>query len=178
MALITRVTRLFRADLHEVLDRLEEPDVLLRQAVREMEEELAHDEHRMRQLDQELAGLGARRAALEQSLSGIARELDVCFAADNAVLARAALRRRLEGERVLEVLARRGEGLAGERDALAARLAENRRHLDAMRQKVELFAAEDTAYRDNTGAGGAEVMVRDEDVEIAFLAEQQRRAGP
>ena len=41
MALITRVSRLFQADFHAVLDRIEEPEVLLRQAVREMEEELA-----------------------------------------------------------------------------------------------------------------------------------------
>ena len=43
MALITRVSRLFQADLHAVLDRIEEPEVLLKQAVREMEEELARD---------------------------------------------------------------------------------------------------------------------------------------
>ena len=34
MAIVTRLTRLFRADAHAVLDRLEEPEVLLRQAVR------------------------------------------------------------------------------------------------------------------------------------------------
>ena len=34
MPLINRVSRLFRADLHAVLDRIEEPDVLLRQAAR------------------------------------------------------------------------------------------------------------------------------------------------
>ena len=38
MALMTRVARLFRADLHAVLDRIEEPEVLLRQALREMED--------------------------------------------------------------------------------------------------------------------------------------------
>ena len=46
MALITRVSRLFQADFHAVLDRIEDPEALLRQAVREMEEELAHDEQR------------------------------------------------------------------------------------------------------------------------------------
>ena len=48
MALINRMTRLFTADLHAVLDRLEEPDVLLKHAIREMEDELALREHRMR----------------------------------------------------------------------------------------------------------------------------------
>ena len=44
MALITRISRLFQADLHAVLDRIEEPDLLLRQAVREMQDDLARDE--------------------------------------------------------------------------------------------------------------------------------------
>ncbi|MGH8588771.1 MAG: PspA/IM30 family protein, partial [Gammaproteobacteria bacterium] len=48
MALITRVSRLFRSDLHAVLDRIEEPEVLLRQAIREMEAELSSDEQRIR----------------------------------------------------------------------------------------------------------------------------------
>ena len=46
MALINRMSRLFTADVHAVLDRIEEPDVLLKHAVREMEEELARNEQR------------------------------------------------------------------------------------------------------------------------------------
>ncbi|OOZ38928.1 hypothetical protein BOW53_13550 [Solemya pervernicosa gill symbiont] len=53
MALINRVTRLFRADMHAVLDRIEEPEVLLRQSIREMEEALADDEQQLRQLIEE-----------------------------------------------------------------------------------------------------------------------------
>ena len=53
MTLINRVSRLFRADLHAVLDRVEEPDLLLHQAVREMEDDLAADRRR-------LAGLAAQ----------------------------------------------------------------------------------------------------------------------
>ena len=41
MALINRVARLFKADFHAVLDQIEEPELLLKQAVREMEDELA-----------------------------------------------------------------------------------------------------------------------------------------
>ena len=40
MALISRVSRLFTADVHAVLDRIEEPEVLLKQAIREMEDEV------------------------------------------------------------------------------------------------------------------------------------------
>ena len=66
MALITRVSRLFRADLHAVLDRIEEPDVLLRQAVREMEEALARDEQRLKALNYERVQLLSRESEIEQ----------------------------------------------------------------------------------------------------------------
>ena len=68
MALITRLSRLMRADLHAVLDRVEEPEVLLRQALREMQEELARDQQRQRLLGRERDQLDARAAELEQAL--------------------------------------------------------------------------------------------------------------
>jgi len=178
MALITRVTRLFRADMHAVLDRLEEPDVLLRQAVREMEEELARDERQLRALDAELGQAGARHAQLDASLARLAGELDVCFAADNGLLARALIRRRLEAQRMAQVLSARAEQLGAERAALCERVDANRRRLEDMRQKAELFAAEEDSAREGGASSGAEFTVRDEDVEVAFLAEQQRRARP
>ena len=57
MALVNRISRLFSADFHAVLDRIEEPDLLLRQAIREMEEELAKSEQRIRCLERDQADL-------------------------------------------------------------------------------------------------------------------------
>ena len=96
MALITRVSRLFRADLHAVLDRIEEPDILLKQALREMEEALARDEQRVKLLTHEQAQLSSRAQEVEQSLSDIEEELDVCFDSGKDELARALVRRKLE----------------------------------------------------------------------------------
>ena len=68
MALVNRVTRLFKADFHAVLDRIEEPDVLLRQAIREMQDDLAGDEQQLRSLKVEARQLEQREADLQQSL--------------------------------------------------------------------------------------------------------------
>ena len=38
MALINRVSRLFKADFNAVLDQIEEPEQLLKQAIRDMED--------------------------------------------------------------------------------------------------------------------------------------------
>ncbi len=72
MALIHRISRLLTADVHAVLDRIEEPAALLRQALREMEEELVHGERRIKRIEHDRAGAAGRRAKLE----GTVRDLD------------------------------------------------------------------------------------------------------
>ena len=57
MALVTRLSRLFQADVHAVLDRIEEPDLQLRQAVREMQLSLDQDRQRLKLLRHEYSQL-------------------------------------------------------------------------------------------------------------------------
>lgn len=175
MALITRVSRLFRADIHAVLDRIEEPDVLLRQAVREMEEALARDEQRINVLTREHEQLVSRHRDIQQSLEGLEAELDVCFDSGKEDLARALIRRRLEAQRYTRFLARRHETLGTTLAELRDRVRENRARLESMRQKAELLAEDDTpACHEETWAA-SDTSVRDADVEVAFLRERQKR---
>lgn len=175
MALITRVSRLFRADLHAVLDRIEEPDILLRQAVREMEDELAREEQRMKMLDHEHGQLLARQAELDQSLREIGDELDVCFDSGKDDLARALIRRRLEAQRFRKFLSRKRKTLEETLAELGERLRENRARLDGMRQKVEVLAEDERPGQSGDGWITPDITVRDEDVEVAFLREKQQR---
>lgn len=177
MALISRVTRLFRADFHAVLDRVEEPEILLRQSIREMEDELARDQQTYRQLEREHEQLAKRETEFQQLQASLADELDVCFAADKEELARSLMRRKLETERSSQLLVRRRETLAGQLDRLAQRLDENRSRYESMRQKAELFDRQDHETDAEDAWSGLDVRVRDEDVEVALLRERQRRAG-
>jgi phage shock protein A len=179
MALINRVTRLFRADLHAVLDRVEEPDILLRQAIREMEEDLTRDEQAYRRHEREHEQLAKKESELRQLHAALGEELDVCFAADKEDLARSLIRRRLETEGSLRLSGRRREALAAQRDELARRLAENRTRYESMRQKAELFDERQGENKPDSVDRwpGVDVRVRDEDVEVALLKERRRRAG-
>ena len=177
MALISRVTRLFRADFHAVLDRVEEPDILLRQAIREMEEDLARDQQAYKRHEHEREQLTRRESEFQRLARSLVEELDVCFAADKEDLARALMRRKLETERSLQLLVRRREALATRLSGLARRLEENRSRYESMRQKAELF---DQRNRDADALDAwsdIDVRVREEDVEVALLKERQRRAG-
>ena len=68
MALVTRLTRLFQADFHAVLDRIEEPDLQLRQAVREMQYALDHDQQRQQLLQHEAEQLNKTALTLGDRL--------------------------------------------------------------------------------------------------------------
>ncbi len=179
MALITRVSRLFRADVNAVLDRMEEPELLLKQAVREMEEELDRDEQRAKLLALELKQIAGRQNDLSQRLNETDEEMDLCFDTDNEALARVMLKRKLEAERFTKFLKRKQEELRVAADELKQRINENRSRLESMRQKAALFAVQDSG--DDSASSWTEpefthqFTVSDEDVELAFLRERQKR---
>lgn len=176
MALITRVSRLFRADLHAVLDHIEEPDLLLRQAVREMEEELVRNEQRIKLLRHEKERITSQVQDIDQSLAELEEELDICFASGKDDLARTLIRRKLESQRLRKHLGHKGEALHKTLDGLTAQLKEQRSQLEAMRQKAELLAVDDVSGVQEEQWHSPDFAVLDADVEVAFLREKQKRS--
>jgi len=171
MALINRMSRLFTADVHAVLDRIEEPDVLLKHAVREMEEELARGEQRARALAHEQDALGERQRKAEAALHELGLQLDICFESANEELARKIIRRRLETERLVRHAAERRAALAKELAAVSAAVDEQREQLDVTRQKAELLTA--TPAGDDFRNG--DFVVGEAEIEVALLRERQKR---
>ncbi len=175
MALITRVSRLFRADLHAVLDRIEEPEALLKQALREMEEELNRDEQRSKFLRHERGQLLARHAELEQKLADLEHELDICFANGKDDLARALIKRQLEAQRFCKALTTKCDSVQLALADVTQRVEDQRAQLEIMRQKAELFGDDSDGSTADTSWPPVDISVREEDVEVAFLREKQKR---
>jgi phage shock protein A len=178
MTLATRIARLFRADLNALLDRIEEPGALLSQALREMGEDLDRDAATLRNLQREAERLAARGEELRSALARLDEELDLCFAASQDSLAKALIKRKLELLRAEAALTRRRAALDAERGELEARVRENRARLDHVRQQAEALPE-----RPPPSPAPAEYIDRDspiraEEVEVAFLREQQRRSQP
>jgi phage shock protein A len=182
MALISRISRLFKADFHAVLDHVEEPHMLLKQAVREMEEELNAGEMRHREALVEREDLNARQEEMLQALSDIDEELDICFEDEKSELARELIKRKLQAQRVNKRVAARLE--AAQKALLEDKkiLAEHQAALESARQKAELFQerlphkACDSAFLDDMAWNPRALAVSDNDVEVAFLREKKRRA--
>jgi phage shock protein A len=173
MALINRMSRLFTADVHAVLDRIEEPDVLLKHAIREMDEELAGSEQRVRQLEHERDVVAERHVKIQASLAELKSQLDVCFANGNNELARKVVKRKLETEKLGQHVAERGSAIAKELAERRALVDEQRERLDVLRQKAEILAAAPSGGADEWGRAG--FAVSEDEVEVALLRERQAR---
>ncbi len=180
MAMINRVSRLFKADFHAVLDQIEEPELLLKQAIRDMEDELAATEQRIILCASDQQALLVRVTELEESVAEVNEQLDLCFDSGKDDLAKSLIRKKLETERVLKQFRSRhaaDDTYLGEQRSV---LDENRTALDGLRQKAELIAHRAPAhstvsnYNDISWAS-RELAVSDDEVEVAYLREKSQR---
>ena len=165
-------------ELHErfaVLDRMEEPEALLKQAVREMTENIANEERQGNLMHKEQEQLGERLKDIDQALAKTEDELDVCFASGKDDLARSLIKRKLETQLFSRNLTRKRDGLAKHIAELDQRIEENRSRLAAMQQKLELLTETTHNNHEDDYGLAADIHVRDDEVEVAFLREKQKR---
>ena len=182
MALINRVSRLFKADFHAVLDQIEEPELLLKQAIRDMEDDLAATEQRILLCAHDQEALLSRLTELEQSIAGFNEQLDLCFESGKDDLAKNLIRKKLESGRILKRLSARQ---ASDDKYLAEQrvlLDENRATLEGLRQKAELFAKRAPTHYDSPSEFddiawiARELAIADDEVEVAYLQEKSKRS--
>lgn len=174
MGIIQRMTRLFKADIHGILDLLEEPDAALRQAVRDMEEEVERKSRTVQTLLQREQQLESVHEEKCRTLAQIAEKIEAAFAADNEALARGFVRRKLELHQSLKQSDKKLGAIRLERTQLEKKLAEQKEHTEATRQKMQVFVetrgnAQGDIYAEAEG-------VSEDEVEIAFLQERTKRA--
>ena len=182
MALINRVSRLFKADFHAVLDHIEEPELLLRQAIRDMEDDLAARERQLKLCEHEQYSMNDRKRELESALEEIGEQLDLCFASEKDDLAKNLIRKKLEAERLLKRLS--SKYAANEKTLAEQRrsIDENQTTLEGLRQKAELVAqckpaqSDGRSDFDDVAWMAREMTVSDDEVEVAFLREKNIRS--
>jgi phage shock protein A len=177
MPILNRLAHLFRADAHAMLDQVEEPGLLLRQSIRDMEEALADGDARHAALGRRREANRLRDAEIADAQTRIAGELDLCLDADNESLARLLLRRRLEGERLQAHLGRECNQLNAAMQDLERELAGQRQQLLRVRQQAAAHAQARTDAPCAAPQWSAESFtVTDADVELALLRELRSRA--
>ncbi len=174
MTLMMRIARLFKADMHVLLDLLEEPEAVLKQAIRDMETEIEAGKSTLDERRQKEAGLRRTAGDLESSIAAYTEQIDIAFEAQNDDLARTLIRKKLEAENRLQTTTRVIDVLTAEAEAMQNQLHDQQAQLDAIVAQMPLCT--DAASRAEPPASGAAPLgVAEEDVEVAFLREKRKR---
>ena len=183
MALINRISRLFKADFHAVLDQIEEPEALLKQAIRDMEDDVVNTEQRIGLCAHDQDALTQRKGELEGAVTEYEAQLDLCFESDKDDLARNIIRKKLETERLLNRLSTKHAANSKYLGEQRTALEQNRETLESLQQKAELFAQRTPAPVDGDSEFddiawmAREMTVGDDEVEIAYLREKSIRSA-
>lgn len=176
MGIIQRMTRLFKADIHGILDLLEEPDAALRQAVRDMEEEVERKSRSVQMLIQHEQQLESIHAEKCRALSQIDEKIDAAFSVGNEALARGFVRRKLEFQQSLKQSDKKLVALRFERHQLEKKLAEQKEQTETTRQKMQVFVETRSIGGNTQGDIHADMHgISEDEVEIAFLQERKQR---
>lgn len=184
MSVFSRVFRLCKADLHGVMDQLEDKELVLKQCLREMEESLKHKEVRLDQITR--AGEQIKRAMTrhdEESLK-LEQDLDLAVSKEKDEIARMLIRKRRTLQSGCGQLQRQLEALAEERDQVAETLEKQRLQYDQLKVKAAAFCrqAENRRFEDpleTLDGAFAWQTPSDEEIELELLQRKEavRKGG-
>ncbi len=171
MSITRRFTQLMKADVHGVLDLLEEPASIIRQSIREMTEEIEQVEAEQRKLNARSEENSRSREFSRSLLDELQQQVGLCIAEKNDELARKVIRRKLETERRLSLLTEQRSAIEQERNRLEQTLARYRAQLQQIQDRYELAqTAPEIACGDTSG-------ISDADVEVALLKEKVNKGA-
>lgn len=100
MALLERVATLLRANLNDLLDKAEDPAAMLKQLLRDMENQLLQVKTQVAIAIADQHVLERKRAEHEESMNAWRRKAELALAKGDEPLARAALERSLQSEQL------------------------------------------------------------------------------
>jgi phage shock protein A len=143
MAIIARIVKIFKADIHGVMDRLEDRRLLLKQHLRDMEEVLHRQETKLRQMTADHNQKQKDLADYRQQWEVLNHDLTVALRKNKDDIARMLIRKMKPLENMSEELARHLDALNEER-------IQFKNHLKQRRLRYERLKYRTTEYLHRT----------------------------
>jgi phage shock protein A len=169
MAILSRMMRLFKADVHGVMDQLEDKNLLLKQYLREMEASLEDKAGRLRRGGQAVRQAEGDLAQREAEVQKLEKDLDLAVRKEKDDIARMLIRKRRSLHSSCGQLKHQIEALTQENSRLTETLARQRLQYDQLKVKV-------AAFRQQARSEGADDIIVLDDIIAAVGPSQAWRA--
>ena len=171
-----RMRNLFTADAHAVFDLMEDPFALLKQSIRDMEEQVRLQQHSKSELSSQREKLARQLAQQKSVRDKIKQDLDTCFESDNEILARGLIKKRLYIEKQESMLQSQIQNTEESLLGIEKLIVSNQSALEEMQQQAEILAIQGETSK-NISDMDLTGEITENDVEIAFLNEKNSRAS-
>jgi phage shock protein A len=131
--------RLFKADVHGVMDQLEDKGLLLRQYLREMEASLEDKQERLNRIERSVRQAESDLDRREEEVQKLENDLDLALRKAKDDIARMLIRKRRSLQGSCELLKHQIEVLSQENGRLSEIVARQRLQYDRLKVKVATF---------------------------------------
>ncbi len=139
MGIVTRMLRLFRADLHGVMDHIEDKQLLLKQYLREMETSLQQKETRLQQIVQTMRHMERDLELRSENIAKLEKDLDLALHKEKDEIARLLIRKQRVQKSAWEQKQRQVQLLAEEKEQLSRLIDDQRCRYDQLKIKSANF---------------------------------------
>ena len=139
MGILSRMLRLCKADVHGVMDQIEDKGLLLKQYLREMEIALKDKETRLSHISQNCRQAESELSHCRAGVHKLEKDLDLAVRREKDDIARVLIRKRRGLQGCCEQLELHIEGLSEEKKQLAETIERQHLQYDQLKMKVASF---------------------------------------
>ncbi len=183
MGIMTRFVKLCKADMHGVMDKLEDKELLLRQYVREMEEAIGYQETEREKMAAERERTKREYEARSAEMERTEQDLAMAIEKNKDDIARFLIKKLKPMTRHRDELARHLETLDSDMAGLTERIQERRRQFEELKLRAgEFFRNRETKkleieLRGITAMGLLPEEIPEEEVEIELIRRREALQG-
>lgn len=181
MSIMSRILRLWKADLHGVMDQLEDKSLLLKQCLREMETGLQQKQSRLAQLRRACEQLGADQTARVKELTKIEEDIELAVRKEKDDIAKMLIRKRMTLQAESGHLANQQQQLEEDAQRLGSVLVDQQNRYERLKiqtaaycRQVEQNIADPTDPFGDAFGGAAGVT--DQEVELELMRRKEAAA--
>lgn len=139
MTIMTRILRLWKADIHGVMDQMEDQGLLLQQHLREMENSLTQKETRIQQLAESKRLLQVEFTAGTQEYENLENDLKLSLSKDKDNISKLLIRKQIVQRKHNEGLKQQYDALAEEQEQISQLLEEQRLQYEILKVKADNY---------------------------------------
>jgi len=181
MSIMTRMIRLWKADMHGVMDQFEDKKLLLNQHLRDMEEALEQKEAHLRQLNASRSRSGEESEKYETEIAKLEKDLNAAVEKEKDDIARFLIRKLRPLKDHREELERHIKNLDNEIRALRECLSEQRLAYERLQLQARDFFRKsergEWEYAFSAGTGKSVHEPSDEEIELELLRRKESVKG-